>query len=240
MKLSSKLSALGAVLVLSTAFASADVVQYFYSGSGEVGFLGYNATSPTGPFVIPPALTDNSTGTGSTFGISPGTVWAPPLVGGLGISSIWVSYDMHSGPTGGETTGTYDTDGYYEYTTNFNLPGGNPSVVNLTIAADDTVAVYLNGLLPSDLVLGDATIGGDGDCADGQPDCRVGGSSTVSFGAPAGYNVLYFVVDQSGSVDQGLDYVFTVTETPEPNTLILLGTGLLGTAGALFRKMRTA
>ena len=65
MKLSSKLSALGAVLVLSTAFASADVVQYFYSGSGEVGFLGYNATSPTGPFVIPPALTDNSTGTGS-------------------------------------------------------------------------------------------------------------------------------------------------------------------------------
>lgn len=96
MKLSSKLSALGAVLVLSTAFASADTVEYLASGSGEVGFLGYNATSPTGPFVIPTTGTDNSTGSGSTFGISPGTVWAPPLVGADGKSSIWVSYDSHS------------------------------------------------------------------------------------------------------------------------------------------------
>jgi PEP-CTERM motif len=238
MKLSSKLSALGAVLVFSTAFASAGTITYLASGSGEVGFLGYNATSPTGPFTIPTVGTDNSTGTGITYGISPGTIWAPPLVGADGVSSIWVSYDQNSGPTGGETSGTYDTDGYYAYTTNFNLPLS--SVVQLTVAADDTVAVYLNGLLASDLESPDGTIGGDGECADGAPDCRPGGSTTITFNAPAGFNVLDFVVYQSGSVDQGLDYVATVTETPEPNTLILLGTGLLGTAGVLFRKMRTA
>jgi len=231
MKLSSKLSALGAVLVLSTAFASADVVQYFYSGSGEVGYLGYNATTSTGPFVGGPA---------GTFGISPGTAWAPPLIGGLGIASSWVSFDPNSGPTGGENSSTFDPNGYYAYTTNFNLPGDNPSSVDLTIAADDTVAVYLGAINPADLVLAAGTIGGDQHCADGDPNCRPGGSTEVVFDAPAGFNVVNFVVYQTGSNYQGLDYVFTVTETPEPNTLILLGTGLLGTAGALFRKMRTA
>jgi PEP-CTERM motif len=240
MKMSWKLSALGAVLVLSTAFASADIIQYKSSSSGSVGFLGYNASSPTGPFAIQPAGTNNSTGTGATFGISPGTVWAPPLIAGDGSVSSWVSYDRFSGPTGGETSSTFDANGYYEYTTNFNLPGGNPSVVDLTIAADDTVAVYLGAVNAADLVLAAGTIGGDQHCADGDPNCRPDGSSEVVFDAPAGFNVLNFVVYQTGSNYQGLDYVYTVTETPEPNTLILLGTGLLGTAGALFRKMRTA
>ena len=232
MKICSKLSAFGAVLVLTTAFASADTFQYV-GGSGSTGFLGYSATF-AGPFSIQPAGTNNSTGTNATFGISPGTVWAPPLVAGDGEVSAWVSYDQFSGPTGGETSSTFDANGYYEYFTSFNLP--KSSFGSITVAADDTVAIFLNGVQ----ILPEGVIGGDLHCSDGPANCRVGGSATVFFSAPAGFNLLDFVVYQSGSIYQGLDWVATVTETPEPNTLILLGTGLLGSAGALFRKRRTA
>jgi hypothetical protein len=231
MKLCSKLCALGAVLVLATAFASADTFQ-FVGGSGSTVFLGYSTTF-AGPFSIQPAGTNNSTGTNATFGISPGTVWAPPLVAGDGEVSTWVSYDQFSGPTGGETSSTFDANGYYLYATSFNVP--KSSFGSVTVAADDTVAIFLDGVQ----ILPEGVIGGDQHCSDGPANCRVGGSSTVFFSAPAGFNLLDFVVYQSGSIDQGLDWVATVTETPEPNTLILLGTGLLGSAGAVFRKRRS-
>lgn len=239
MKLYSKLSALGAVLVLSTAFASADTTTYLVSGSGEVAYLGYSATFPGVPAIQANGVNNQINNAGIcngtacvTYGIiSPGTVWAPPLVAGNGQTSAWVSYDPNSGPASGQTN--FDANGFYTYTTNFNLPDSSHGSV--TVAADDTVAVFLNGVQISNF----GTIGGDTTCADGAPNCRDGQSLTVDFNAPAGFNVLDFVVYQSGSYSQGLDYVGSVTEAPEPNTLLLLGTGLLGSAGALFRKMRS-
>jgi PEP-CTERM motif len=232
MKLFSNISALGAVLVLSTAFASADTTTYFSSGSGSTGYLGYSTTLTGAPSIQAPGVNNTPDGSGQVYAIAPGTVWAPVLVDGAGQSSTWVSYDPNSGPTGVEANS--DANGFYTYKTVFNLP--DTSYGSITVAADDTVAVFLNGVQISDL----GTIGGDGYCADGAPNCRDGQSITFSFSAPAGFNVLNFVVDQSGSADQGLDFVGTLTETPEPNTLVLLGTGLLGSAGALFRKMRAA
>jgi hypothetical protein len=236
MKLFSKFSALGAVLVLSTAFASADSTFFISSGSGSTGYLGYSTTLTGAPVIQAAGVNNTPSGCGiascNVSAILPGTVWAPPLLDGAGHSSTWVSYDPNSGPLG--TEATYDANGFYTYTTNFNLP--ESSYGTITVAADDTAAVFLNGVQVSDL----GHLGSDGHCADGVPNCRDGESLTFSFSAPAGFNILNFVVEQSGSADQGLDWVGTITETPEPNTLVLLGTGLLGTAGALFRKMRAA
>jgi hypothetical protein len=242
MKLYSKLSALGAVLVLTTAFASADTLT-LASGSGSVGYGGYSATFvnplPLSNYAITPGSNNVPSGCSTVpfCGVStvnPGTVWAMPFAG-----TTWVSYDPNSGP--GNTEPVFDINGFYSYATSFTTTGGTWGG-EVTVAADDTVAVFLNGVQISNF----GVIGGDTMCADGAPNCRTGQSSDVFFSSSTpgfnnnGFNLLSFVVDQSGSNYQGLDFVGSVTSTPEPNTLLLLGTGLIGSAGALFRKMRRA
>ena len=257
MKLYTKLAALGAALAMASSYALADeMIATIASGSGSTFYAGYAPLTFTVPSTLPsifpgtiqPVGVNNSNASTSVYFLDPGTVWAPALTTsfqGVSAQSAWVSYDKQSGPLGDENGGSkpYDEDGYYFYTTSFNTPGGAmPYSGLLEVAADDTVAVYLNGVLLD----GEGAIGGDATCSDGIPDCRPGGFETILIDQSmlntngTGYNQLVFVVEQSGSYDQGLDFSGTVEPTPEPNTLFLLGTGLLGSAGALLRKMRTA
>jgi hypothetical protein len=239
MKRSLKVSALAVALVMSSTFVSADTIQFgsFATGASPLGnantatnFAGFSALSMT-----------PSVGTGSSFALNPGTTWAGAIP-----SSTWVGFAATAGPVGTSNPAM----GFYTFTTNFTAGSTGPYSGSLTLLADDTAEVILNGavLIPF------GSLGDDAHCGSQGVSCLVNQTTALnglSLLTGTNANTLTFVVEQAGTGPtggtgdpSGLDFQGTLasapglTSVPEPSTLMLWGTGLFGLAGAMYRRLR--
>jgi PEP-CTERM motif len=173
--------------------------------------------------------TTNNSGS-ATQNIVGNSAWAGPLA-----ASSWVSF-ANSGDTSNPGFTVVPNGTAVTFSETFNLSGTVTSA-NLDVLADDTASVWINGT-----EIASANLGGSYPTCSSLPiGCLTGteGIFTTAQLAPYlvdGVNTISFVVYQEAGSSYGLDYAGTIA-TPEPGSLMLLGSGLIGLVGFGRRKL---
>jgi hypothetical protein len=171
---------------------------------------------------------------GNTIVIPADDAWAAALPG-----SQWVSYTTTSDMNGssfvivpnGTVVAFYDT---------FNITGSVTSA-SITVMADDTTSVSLNGhLLMADAPTTNNTYA---TCSDFAIGCLTSTALTINLPSAdfvTGQNTLEFDVEQMAGWSYGLDYAGTIDDpspAPEPASLLLFASGAFALAGVLRKKL---